>query len=584
MALALSISIILRRSSVPDASRAFLRNTVLFVVLPALCASAAAFHVCALVYTPACEIAKETGRYFKGTVREAKMARYAQEAVVEIECKEQDRCRIMVYVPIEVEITSGQLIHFTHTPRFIEKNNVQEHFASWLLRRGLRGSVALSHDEFTVEDTDESKLRMMIRKDIAQRVDRIFSHKTASLLKGLYFGNKNHIDKEIIQDFTWAGVLHILAASGAHLATLVFLPLAFFSFFHVDRRLSFPVIALIVALYLWISDMPVSLLRAFAMFIFGGLHLLFDADRKPLNILFHVASWILVFAPWELYQLGFQLTFGATAGILLFYGNCQKTFSFLPKVLSVAVALTASAQSLVYPVLAIQLGEINLTSVITNLAIVPLIQFVFAGSIIVMVLDAILPFSIWWIAFAIDGVYALTQYLAGVFAALPGHFAPKALSPLLIIPWMLFIMPCLPFERLRPVRALALPVACVFAWVLLYEAPPSDGSTMCNAGAGNAIMTLHGSHAIITGELTSMDEAREIVRLVKHHRARSVAMALKTLDYKCAHAALYVAKNTRLVSFTIPENCAVGRYLEKLFTVLERDGVNIVVEDAHHGR
>lgn len=574
----LAITIILKRTSICGESRALWRNAVLFIVLPALCAAAAAFHVRSLVHASAPEMSEKAEWYFRGSVLESKMTRYAKEAVVEIDCGGIGRCRIMAYLPADTDITSGQVIHFTRMPRFIGNNNTQGYFAAGLLRRGVRGTVTLSHDEFTVEDTGESKIRTILRKDIAMRIERIFPNKTSSLLKGLYFGNKNHIDKETIQDFTMAGVLHILAASGAHLATLVFLPLALFSFFSTDRRLSFAVIALIVTLYLCITDMPVSLLRASAMFIFGGLHLIIDADRKPLNILFHAASWILVFAPWELYQLGFQLTFGATAGILLFYGNCRKTFDFLPKALSVPVALTVSAQSLVYPVLAFQLGEINLASVIANLVIVPLVQCVFAGSLIVVALDAMLPFGIGFAALAIDRVYALAQYLAEVFAELPGHFSPKELSPLLLLPWTLFLMPCLPMERLRIVRAAALPAACIIAWLLLYEAVPSHGRIVIGSGMGKAVIKCDGSHALIAGELSSMNDAREIVRIIKNNRARSVAMELSKLDYACAPAALYIAKNTRLVSFAIPEHCVTGRYLEKLFNVLERDGVKIVVQ------
>lgn len=577
--LALAILAIHKKTSDLKKGRSFWRNTILFILLPGLCASGAVLHVHDLAGASLFEVPENAECYFKGRVLEAKMARYAQEALCEVEYGGiQSRCRIMVYLPADAEIVSGQVIHFTRMPRFIRKNRAPGHFAQGLLRKGVCGTITLSRDEFTVEDSGESKMRTIFRKNIAQRLERVFSNKTASLLKGLYFGNKNHINKEIIQDFTWAGVLHILAASGAHLATLVFLPLAFFSFFPVDRRISFLAIGVIVALYLWITDMPVSLLRAFAMFIFGGLHLLFDADRKPLNILFHAASWILIFAPWELYQLGFQLTFGATLGILLFYGSCKKTFSFLPKWLSIPIALTISAQSLVYPVLALQLGEINLVSVISNLVIVPLVQFIFAGSLVVLMLDAILPFSIGFAAVAIDRIYELAQYLAGVFATLPGHFSPRELSPLLLVPWMVFIIPCLPFVHLRFIKAAALPVACVCAWVLLFEWLPSDNKLIFNGGTSNAAITFSGSQAVITGELSSMEEAREIVRVIKHHRVRSVVMALKTLDYKCAPAALYIAKNTRLVSFTLPNSCIVGRYLEALFNVLERDGVKIAMQ------
>lgn len=554
------------------------RNGVLFIILPGLCAGAAACNVRSLLRATAFEITEPQGNYFVATVTDAKMSRYSQEAVLAIdETNSPFRRRILAYLPVNTELSSNEIIQFTRKPRFIRKDGVKGNFAIGLLRKGMCGTVTLSHGEFVIEGTGASKIRMAFRKEVARHVDVIFSRSTASLLKGLYFGNKNHIDKETVQDFTWAGVLHVLAASGMHLATLVFLPLALFSFFTVDRRPSFPVIAAIVALYLFLTDMPVSLVRAFAMFVFGGMHIMIDADRKPLNILFHAASWILIFSPWELYQLGFQLTFGATAGILLFYKNCRETFNFLPKIFSVPLALTVSAQSLVYPVLALQLGEINLTSVISNLVIVPLVQMVFAGSLLVVAFDAILPFSIAFAALPIEWLYALAKNFAKIFATLPGHFAPENISPLLAIPLILFMIPCVPGNKCRFIKAAALPIALIGAWLLLYEPVINNNSVILGtAEKTNAVITLNGSEAVISGEISSMSDAREIVRVIKNHRARSVAMSLHKIDYTCAPAVLHVAKNVRIVSFEVPENVAIGRYLEKLFEVLERDEVKIV--------
>ncbi len=579
IALIAAITIILRRTLICEDSRGFWQNTALFIIIPGFCAMIAAFHVRTLVHASEFKFAEKVGCYFTGTVLEVKMTRYAQEAVLEIASGViSGRCRIAAYLPVNSEITSGQIIHFTRMPRFIGKDNTSGYFLAGLLRRGICGTVTLSRDEFTLEDTGTSEIRALFRKDIARRIERIFSNNTASLLKGLYFGNKNHIDKGTIQDFTRAGVLHILAASGTHLATLVCVPLVLFSFFSVDRRLSFLLISLIVVAYLLITDMPVSLLRAFAMFIFGGLHLIIDADRKPLNILFHAASWILIFAPWELYQLGFQLTFAATAGIFLFYRNCYKTFDFLPKAISVPLALTVSAQSLVYPVLALQLGEVNIISIISNFVIVPLIQLIFAGSMLLVVLDAILPFSISFAAALIDWMFNLAQYLAGCFAMLPGHFAPRYIPPFLIIPWALFIIPCLPITRLRFMRAAALPVSCICAWVLLHEPVPLGNTIAYITDTANAQIQVDGSCAVIDGEVSSIDDAREIVRIIKNHHVRTAKIVLRKLDYKSGAAALHIVKNIQLSSFEIAGAYTMGRYLEKLFEVLERDGVNIVVQ------
>jgi len=322
------------------------------------------------------------------------MLRYSMEAVLALPSPGGGGpLPVIAYLPRDAAVGQGDTVSFTRPPAPLVRPGKANRYALSMGRKGITHAVRLGPDEYTVTPSPSSSLRRDFRRALAEKIDRLFEPGTAGLLKGLYFGNKNHIPKETVLSFTRAGVLHILAASGSHLATLAFLPLTLLGLARLDRRGAFLVTAAFLALYLYVTDLPVSLQRAFIMFALGGLHLLLDHRRNPLNVLYHAAAAVLLIQPWELYSLGFQLTFGATAGILLFYGNCRDSLSSLPPVLRNPLALTVSAQALVFPVLALRLGEVNIVSLAANLVVVPLVQLVFAASAALLALESALELA-----------------------------------------------------------------------------------------------------------------------------------------------------------------------------------------------
>lgn len=573
-----SVLVIALRKSKAENNNLFFKNIVLFAFIPFFCGVFAALQVMVLVgnQRSANDSTFDNKHIFIGNVVEACIMRYHVEAVLELgKTAEVYKTKVVAYLPLDVEVSSGDEVHFVRQPQFFKASHTKDRFIAGLLRKGISGRVKLSHSEFGIEPTNSSKARNALRARISHRIESIFSQKTAALLKGLYFGNKNHIEKETVQNFTWAGVLHILAASGAHLATVVFLPFLLLSFFNVNRYLTVIITTGLVVGYLWITDMPVSLVRATIMFAFGGAHLIIQHQRKPLNILFHAAGAILIFEPWQLYQLGFQLTFSATAGILLFYKNCQKAFSFLPKVISAPIAITISAQSLVYPVLAFHLGEVNIISLVSNLFIVPLVQCIFAGSFVVLIVDAITSFQLSYGAILIDKLYDMVRNMTAVLASLPGHFVPEKISPILLIPYVLFLIPCLPLKKFQALRAISAPLACICTWYMLFTPlPPNNQIAIVTEKSAVAIF-INNSQAIIEGTISTMEDARTIVRIVKNHRLNAVKMKVKNLNYQSAAAIVFIVKNLNVISFEIAGSYQMGSYLGHLFAVLDRDGVNV---------
>ena len=147
------------------------------------------------------------------------------------------------------------------------------------------------------------------------------NHETAGLLQAMLLGNRGELSGEMIQIYRNSGNSHILALSGLHLGILFGL----FNYW-LMRVLVFRwryVVGIVGLLFLWgyalLTGFPISLCRAslmMSLLVVGQMRLVGNDGWHTLGL---AAFLILLIAPDSLYEVGFQLSFTAVAGILLFY-------------------------------------------------------------------------------------------------------------------------------------------------------------------------------------------------------------------------------------------------------------------------
>src|SRR5262249_26907202 len=107
-----------------------------------------------------------------------------------------------------------------------------------------------------------------------------------------------------------------------------------------------------------------SVLRAVVMAVLVLAATLLDRDTAVLNSLAAAALVILAWRPWDLLDPGFQLSFAATAGIVL-----------APQPRNVvlgALAVSAAAQAAVLPITLWHFQQVSVVGLLANLAVVPL--------------------------------------------------------------------------------------------------------------------------------------------------------------------------------------------------------------------
>ncbi|WP_336515257.1 ComEC/Rec2 family competence protein [Pollutibacter soli] len=201
---------------------------------------------------------------------------------------------------------------------------------------------------------------------------------SCGLAEALLTGYRNDVDSELIQAYVNSGVVHVIAISGLHLG-LIYLLLSWFSGILLRGRSKFYVQPLLVILALWIftfvSGASASVVRSAVMFSLFALGNMLSRRSNPFNTLAASAFLLLAFKPLWIFDVGFQLSYTAVAGILLLHRKLCNAIPFTnPAAIKLweATCLTLAAQVLTTPLLLLYFHRFPLLFLFTNLIAVPL--------------------------------------------------------------------------------------------------------------------------------------------------------------------------------------------------------------------
>ncbi len=261
---------------------------------------------------------------------------------------------------------------------------------------------------------------------------RLYPDPEASLFAGILLGVESGIPEEVERAFQDSGTAHIVAISGFNIAILAGLFAAIFS--RLLGRWRGAVVALAcIAVYTLLVGAGASVVRAALM---GGLTLLaaqIGRRQAGLNSLAFVAALMALFNPYVLWDVGFQLSFMATLGLVLYAGLLTGAFVRLagqrvPLETAQKVArpvgeyllFTLAATLTTLPVIAYHFQRLSLVSLLANPFILPAQPPLMVLGGLAMSLGMLyLPLgkALAWLSWPF-AVYSIR--LAELFAGLPG--------------------------------------------------------------------------------------------------------------------------------------------------------------------
>jgi competence protein ComEC len=216
---------------------------------------------------------------------------------------------------------------------------------------------------------------LQLKSVFIDSIEQLIQEPEVGLGKGLLLGVKSSLGEEIEDNFRRTGIIHIVVLSGYNVMLVVSFILFCFSFFMTLRwRLVSGVLAIVS--FALIVGLSATVVRASIM---ASLVLFAQAFGKQYDVLkaLIVAGLIMILInPYLLlYDIGFQLSFMATLGLILLVPKFETNFIKNENILQAKdfVLATVATQIAVLPLLLFHIGEISLIAVLVNLLVLPMV-------------------------------------------------------------------------------------------------------------------------------------------------------------------------------------------------------------------
>ncbi len=283
-------------------------------------------------------------------------------------------------------------------------------FRAFLARHRVFATIWI-RDPTAVEVIGEGGIPLLrwgfrVRTRIYCAITSVFSLDNAGLVKSLLFGDRTGLTDEIEESFRRTGLMHLLAVSGLHLGILLAGLWFGLRLLGIRPMITYLLVGIFVLFYLVIVGPEISLLRAALMFAFlalgsvlADIGIILRCWARSYQGLAAAAIVLIAARPTVLFDVGFQLSFAATAAILFVFDRDigigaviqnqaaklhakthvpERICHYFLKLLLVG----AAARLGVAPIVAYHFYQLHLIVLIANLIVIPLITITLWGGML----------------------------------------------------------------------------------------------------------------------------------------------------------------------------------------------------------
>ncbi len=327
----------------------------------------------------------------------------------------ESKGKVLIYHKSKKPLFPGQVILVEKAPEKIPLPIFPNEFdySGFLARKDIHFRQFIG-EKFVVVDSSEvnsskywlTNFRKKLVGTIEAKVPNLESQQIAA---ALLLGQKENLDKEIKNAYAETGTMHILAVSGLHVGiiyAILLFPLKGIKLKSGQKKIYLSGVILLIWTYAVLTGFSPSVVRAatmFSLFTAGQMR-----KRKPssFNILAFSAMLMITMDPGVIFEVGFQLSYTAVAGILLIQPLIVQLWLPPNRVLEYFWQLTAvsiAAQLATFPLSVYYFHIFPTYFLIANLFIIPLSFFVMSVGIPFLVLS--------WIPMLSDGLGWIVSWI-----------------------------------------------------------------------------------------------------------------------------------------------------------------------------
>lgn len=295
-------------------------------------------------------------------------------------------------------------------------------YGVWLRRQGIWVTGSTRADRLAALEPARPPWHARVRRAAREAMSRALPPTSAALLAGLVLGHRADLPAEVHETFRRAGVYHVLAVSGFNVGLVGGSAFALLTLARLGRRGAAVGAIVVVGGFALVVGPEPSVLRAVVMAVLILGALLLEREAAVPNSLALAGLMILAARPADLFDPGFQLSFAATAGIVM---------APLPRgLLAGALGVSLAAQIAVLPIQLVHFNQLPTIAPLANLVVVPLAGLATVLGLLAITLTAVTESGG---ALFLDAAWPLL--LAMRAAAAAAAAVPGALLHLPAPPW-----------------------------------------------------------------------------------------------------------------------------------------------------
>lgn len=255
--------------------------------------------------------------------------------------------------------------------------------------------------EVMSKDIDIFSISNNISNMIEEKIDLLLNETEASLCKGLILGKTEEIEESIKENFRVVNISHILAISGLHVTYIVML-ISTFSQRIMGKKYGTVFVIIVLLFYMFLVGFTPSIVRACMMGILVKIAFLVQRKNNFWNSFSLSLLLILINNPYSILNIGLQLSYLATIGIVSFSRKIRKkidNFKFLKNNLIIRknnkiqilvnkvkdnLSVMFSAQILILPIMIYNFNILGTYFIISNLLVSSIIGITIFLSIVLV--------------------------------------------------------------------------------------------------------------------------------------------------------------------------------------------------------
>lgn len=250
------------------------------------------------------------------------------------------------------------------------------------------------------------QIRESIEKNIASNLDGPQKVLAQALCLG---GHYSELGEDRMKDFAYTGLIHILSISGSHIALLLALIYGLGRLVKLRKRTCLIWGILVACIYCCIVGGDAPVVRATMMSILMCMAYVKGRLYQAKQALCICAILCLVYDPFSLFDVSFQLSFGATYGLLIWGKVLYERIQWLPRWIKTPLLLCVSAQLLILPLQLYYFHYISIASLLAACVVAPLLDISIVLIFINTLVSYVLPVSFLWIL--VDLLLRVSLYL-----------------------------------------------------------------------------------------------------------------------------------------------------------------------------